>query len=160
MISARNTGLVFQEGTTVKRFLIGLFFAITTSLAWAEERFLTVEFLRVYDGDTVVVLLPDLPAPLDKVRIRLEGIDTPEIGKGARCAAEELRAQAAKRFLADLLGNAKELRVYNFKWDKYGGRVLGDLHVADGDVRDLMIAAGHAVRYTGVGQRRDWCAAK
>lgn len=125
---------------------------------WASERFITVEFVRVYDGDTVVVRLPSLPSPLDKLRIRLEGIDTPEIGKGARCAQEELQAQAAKLFLTKLLGDSQELRVYNFKWDKYGGRILGDLHVADGDVRDLMVAAGHAVRYSGVGTRRDWCA--
>ncbi len=141
----------------MKRFFVVLLFALLSVPAFSAERFITVEYVRVYDGDTVVVRLPSLPSPLDKLRVRLEGIDTAEIGKSSRCAQEELRAQAAKRFLEDLLQGSKELRVYNFKWDKYGGRILGDLHVEQGDVRDLMIAAGHADRYSGAGQRRDWC---
>ena len=47
-------------------------------------------------------------------------------------------------------------------WDKYGGRVLGDvLFWTDETVEslaDVLVRTGHAVRYTGHGIRHDWCA--
>lgn len=122
------------------------------------NRSIVVKFERIYDGDTVVVRLDTLPEPLNKLRIRIEGIDTPEINSKARCPQEEMKGQAARRQLATFLGSAAELRVYQFRWDKYGGRLLGDLHTPDGSVRDLMIKSGFAVPYSGEGARRDWCA--
>ena len=122
------------------------------------NRSIAVAFDRVYDGDTVVVRLDSLPEPLNKLRIRIEGIDTPEINHGAKCPSEELRGQAARRHLAEILGTAKELRVYGYRWDKYGGRLLGDLRTPEGSVRDLMIKSGLAVPYDGQGIRRNWCA--
>ena len=124
------------------------------------ERFIVVEYVRVYDGDTVDVRLSALPRPLDKLRIRLEGIDTAEIGKGAKCPEEQAQAEAAKFFLEALLHGSTELRVYGFKWDKYGGRLLGDLRLPDGSVRDMMVKAGHAVPYSGTGLRQSWCPVK
>lgn len=142
------------------RFFV-LLLALLAAPAFARldpERFVVVQFDRVYDGDTVVVRMPALPAPLDKLRVRIQGIDTPEIGKGARCDAEVLAGDAARDYLTELMEGAAELRVYGFRWDKYGGRLLGDLRVPQGSVRDLMIRSGHAVPYGGEGARRDWCA--
>ena len=143
------------------RFLALLLLALLSFTAQAKldpNRSIVVAFDSVYDGDTVVVRLDVLPEPLNKLRIRIEGIDTPEINHGAKCAQEELRGQAARRNLAAILGSAAELRVYQFRWDKYGGRLLGDLRTPEGSVRDLMIKSGLAVPYDGQGQRRNWCA--
>jgi endonuclease YncB( thermonuclease family) len=121
------------------------------------NRSIVVEYVKVYDGDTVDVRLPILPRPLDKLRIRIGGIDTAEIGKGAKCPEEQVKALAAKLYLESLLAGATEIRVYGFKWDKYGGRLLGDLHVLGGSVREIMIAEGYAVPYSGSGARQSWC---
>ena len=137
-------------------FLIFLLPAVTFAKP-AADRSIAVEYVKVYDGDTVVVRLPILPAPLDRLRVRIEGIDTPELGKGAKCPEENERAIAARQFLEGLLTGAHELRVHGFRWDKYGGRILGELRVPDGSVRDLLIQSGHAVPYEGVGLRRSWC---
>ena len=137
-------------------FLLFLLPAVTFARP-AADRSIVVEYVGVYDGDTVVVRLPVLPPPLDRLRVRIAGIDTPELGKGAKCPAENERAVAARQFLADLLAGAHELRVYGFRWDKYGGRILGELRVPGGAVRDLLIQSGHAVPYEGIASRRDWC---
>ena len=134
--------------------------ALAGALRKHASEYIVVRYDRVYDGDTVVIRYPALPAPLDRLRVRIEKIDTPEYGKLARCEAEAAAATAARNYLVKLVGDAKELRVYVFKWDKYGGRILGDLHVDGGNVRDLMVQAGHAVPYDGAGPRKDWCAAK
>ena len=143
------------------RFLALLLLALLSFTAQAKldpNRSIVVAFDRVYDGDTVVVRLDVLPEPLNKLRIRIEGIDTPEIKRGAKCPQEEERGQAARQHLAELLGSAKELRVYQFRWDKYGGRLLGDLRTPEGSMRELMIKSGLAMPYSGEGQRRNWCA--
>ncbi len=142
--------------TALAAFLIAV--AIPSRAAALDpNRSIVVEFVKVYDGDTVDVRLPILPRPLDKLRIRIGGIDTAEIGKGAKCPEEQVKALAAKLYLESLLVGATEVRVYGFKWDKYGGRLLGDLHVTAGSVREIMIAEGYAVPYSGSGTRQSWC---
>lgn len=126
-------------------------------LTLPQQRYITVKFVRVYDGDTVAVILQRLPAPLNRLRIRIQEIDTPEYGAKARCEAEAKAAETARAYLAEVLGTSKDLRVYRYRWDKYGGRILGDLRANGENVRDLMIRAGHAVPYSGSGPRQDWC---
>lgn len=140
-------------------FAFAVAFAVFPTMAASvhADEFIEVEFVRVYDGDTVDVRLPSLPRPLDKLRIRLAGIDTPELGKRARCPLENDLARKAQAFLADELKGSEQIRVYGFKWDKYGGRLLGDLRTSEGSIKDLLISSGHAVPYKGVGLRQDWC---
>lgn len=123
---------------------------------------------KVIDGDTVEVRLTHpLPAPLGPVlRLRIRGVDCPELHTPA-CDAElqaALRAQAftTEWVLRESVHNG--LFVSLCGWDKYGGRVLGDLQQGDGDgttttttLAAALIDAGHAVAYTGSGPRRKWC---
>ena len=129
-------------------------FANTTVI---EERSVSVSLVSVYDGDTVIVDYVGLPAPLNRMRIRLEGIDAPEIGRGARCPLESKLAIESRDYLKSLLITESVLKVYDFKWDKYGGRILGQLRTDRGGVKELMLDAGKAAPYDGVGQRKDWC---
>ena len=57
-------------------FLLFLLPAVTFARP-AADRSIVVEYVGVYDGDTVVVRLPVLPPPLDRLRVRIVGIDTP-----------------------------------------------------------------------------------
>ena len=120
-----------------------------------------VRFVSVYDGDTFNILVDQLPAPLNKMKVRLRDIDTPERGAKAKCGAEAAAAEEAKLFLQELLKNAKTIAVIDPKWDKYGGRIDGDVQVfyvgRKRLLTDLLVTSGHARRYDG-GQRQGWCA--
>jgi endonuclease YncB( thermonuclease family) len=120
-----------------------------------------LEVVQAVDGDTVQVRVPGLPAPLDEqpLSVRVLGVDCPESGHRARCDVERRLAEAATAFTQTLV-TTRSVGVEICGWDKYGGRVLGDL-VLDGDERlsVLLLRGGYAVAYTGRGARHDWCPA-
>jgi endonuclease YncB( thermonuclease family) len=119
-----------------------------------------VHYVSVYDGDTFDVLVDQLPAPLNKMRVRIRNIDAPERGSKAKCEAESAAAEKARAFLEQLLGSAKTVEIIDPKWDNYGGRIDGDVQVLyDGKMcflSDLLVTNGYARRYDG-GQRQGWC---
>lgn len=100
----------------------------------------------VYDGDTITV---DISLGLGLVkegeRIRLYGIDTPEIRGGT--VETKARGFAARDFLRELLLDKDIiLETVEDKSGKYG-RLLGVLWVDGVNVNRLLIAEGHAVEY-------------
>ena len=87
---------------------------------------------RVIDGDTVAFQANFLPAPLkQELSIRVYGVDTPEKGHRAECPSEAKKGQEASAFTKALVKNATTTKVVIMKWDKYGGRVIGDV-ILDG----------------------------
>lgn len=112
---------------------------------------------RIIDGDTVAVAAPWLPDPLKKeISVRIWGVDTPEKGFRAKCPKEDERGKAATKFTQKTLSEAKEIKVHLRDWDKYGGRVLGDI-LADGkSLRTALIANGFAREYFGEA-KGSWC---
>lgn len=44
----------------------------------------------------------------------------------------------------------------NVKWDKYGGRILAEVHVDGRSLADMLIERGLARPYHG-GKRDGWC---
>mgnify|MGYP003352493225 CR=1 FL=1 len=116
------------------------------------------KIVRVNDGDTVVISAPFLPAPLKpELAVRIYGVDTPEKGHLAKCQREKDRAAEARKFVEDRIAAAKRVQVLLIGWDKYGGRVLGDL-IIDGEYLSLsLIINNYAVMYNGHGRKKDWC---
>ena len=113
---------------------------------------------RVIDGDTVEFEADFLPLPLpNKLSIRVLGIDTPEKGFRAHCPEENERAQLASHFTHDLISNAKVIKVELHGWDKYGGRVLGDVIIDGNRLSDLLIKNNLARAYFGE-KKQSWCA--
>jgi endonuclease YncB( thermonuclease family) len=114
--------------------------------------------LRVIDGDTVDIEAEFLPPELGKhLKLRIYGIDTPEKGHQAKCNAERRKSEAATEFVREKISNAKDIKVEIRKWDKFGGRVLGDL-ILDGErLSDILISEGHAVSYDGGRKNKNWC---
>jgi endonuclease YncB( thermonuclease family) len=114
--------------------------------------------IRVIDGDTIQIEVPFLPKELgNHLSIRVLGVDTPEKGNRAKCELENTKAVAASLFTDNEVQVAKEIKVIIRKWDKYGGRILGDL-VLDGiPLSTKLIQKGFAVPYSGKGQKKDWC---
>lgn len=65
--------------------------------------------------------------------------------------------------MKDLLSDTKEpLDLDVCGWDKYGGRIIGDilLPTRSEALSDVLIRQGHAVPYTGEGKKMDWCSKK
>lgn len=112
---------------------------------------------RVIDGDTVGFQAVFLPAPLKpELSIRIYGVDTPEKGFRAQCAAEDQKGQLATVFTKKSIEHSKKHQVVIMDWDKYGGRVLGDIILDGQSLRMLLINKGLAREYYGEA-KRSWC---
>lgn len=115
------------------------------------------QVLRVSDGDTIVISAPFLPAPLKpELAVRIYGVDTPEKGFRAQCPQEDERAQLASKFTYDMIAKGGKIQATLYGWDKFGGRVLGDILVNGQSVRAGLISNGLAREYYG-DAKQSWC---
>jgi endonuclease YncB( thermonuclease family) len=113
----------------------------------------TVE--RVIDGDTIEVRARIWLGQSLSVRVRIDGVDTPELQ--ARCEEEHRMALAARDYLAHRLTGA-EVTLTRVVYDKYGGRVRANVADGNGDIARALLAAGFARIYHGE-RRQPWCEA-
>ena len=90
----------------------------------------------------------------EKISIRVNGIDTPEI-KG-KCEKEKYDAQQAKEMVADILKDAEKIELKNMERGKYF-RIAADVIVDGESLGDMLIEAGMAVRYDGGKKTHKWC---
>ena len=112
---------------------------------------------RVIDGDTVEIEVPFLPKELgNHLSVRVLGVDTPEKGKLAKCDIERQRSLEAKDFVQREISLSKSYKVLFYKWDKYGGRVLGDIILDGKKLSHILLENGYAVEYDG-GKKKGWC---
>jgi len=115
------------------------------------------DIVRINDGDTVVMAAPFLPAPLKpELAVRIFGVDTPEKGHRAQCPQENARGQAATEFTKAAVANSRQRQVTLYAWDKFGGRVLGDIILDGRSLRQGLIANGFAREYYGEA-KTSWC---
>lgn len=108
---------------------------------------------RVIDGDTIDVHLDlGFNVILEKQRVRLHGIDTPE--SRTRDLAEKKLGLAAKARLIELCGT--KLKIESLGRGKYG-RILGIPYTeSDENICELLIKEGHAVEYYGGKKSKVW----
>lgn len=142
----------------VLAFLFGTFLAVGIVLADTPMKTTkTYNINRVIDGDTVEIGVPGLPKELKgTLLLRLYGIDTPEKGHKAKCAQESILALKAKYFVQKELKDAKEVSVHLIKWDKYGGRVIGQILVDGIPLTQKLLDKNLARVYNG-GKKEGWC---
>src|SRR6266852_1547239 len=76
------------------------------------------EVLRVLDGDTFEARVRVWPGIEITTKVRLRGIDAPELG-GARCPEERTKAEAARDALKTMLAEG-DVAVMRVGLDKYG----------------------------------------
>lgn len=115
------------------------------------------KIIRVNDGDTVVIAAPFLPAPLKpELAVRVFGVDTPEKGFRAQCPSEDQRGQAASAFTKNAVATTQKHQVILYGWDKFGGRVLGDIILNGQSLRAALISNGFAREYFG-DAKQSWC---
>ena len=143
----------------MKKLLFLLSFVSLASFAQKQPQGVTydAQILRVSDGDTVVISAPFLPAPLKpELAVRVFGVDTPEKGFRAKCPSEDARGQAATAFTKSQVNTSTKRQVILMDWDKYGGRVLGDVLLDGKSLRTMLIQNGYAREYYGEA-KTSWC---
>jgi len=112
-------------------------------------------YVRNYDGDTITFNLPGLHSIIgEKISIRVNGIDTPEIR--GKCEKEKYNAQQAKEMVTDILKDAERINLKNMERGKYF-RIVADVYADGENIADILIESGMAVRYDGGTKTKDWC---
>ena len=112
-------------------------------------------YVRNYDGDTITFNLPSLhPIIGDKISIRVNGIDTPEIR--GKCQQEKYSAEQARELVTDILKDAESIELKNIERGKYF-RIVADVFVDGESLADELIEAGMAVPYDGGTKTQNWC---
>jgi endonuclease YncB( thermonuclease family) len=142
----------------MKKILFALLFVTTAAFGQNKQGVpYDVVFTRVIDGDTVAFQALWLPDPLKKeLSVRVYGVDTPEKGFRAKCPQEDARGQAATAFTKSVMNGATTRQVILMDWDKYGGRVLGDIVLDGKSLRSMLIQQGYAREYYGEA-KTSWC---
>ena len=135
-------------------FLLSFFFVSTTN---AEQY--SFKVLRVVDGDTVEIEAPFLPKELKQsLLLRINGVHVPEKGTRAKCPEENMASLRAKLFVEQEISNGKNVLILIRSWDKYGGRILGDVLIDGIPLSQKLLSRKYAVPYNGRGKKKDWCA--
>ena len=146
----------------MSRFGFSLFFLLVLIgvplQGWAAQTLpgpLSFEVLQVIDGDTFRARVPIWLDQTVTVKIRLSGVDTPEM-KG-KCPAETARAKLARDFAVTWL-QQDDLRLVNVRYGTYAGRVLATAQTAEGvTLSQALLQAELAQPYRG--RRAQWCGA-
>lgn len=113
--------------------------------------------LRVLDGDTPAVVAEIWPGHFVVINVRVGGIDTPEKKGRAKNEYEAQLAEQASAATRQLI-DGKDVLLYNVEYEKYGGRMLGDIKTLDGtSVAENLISKGLARPYDG-GKKEPWVA--
>jgi endonuclease YncB( thermonuclease family) len=145
--------------TNMKKLLLTLLLVPTLVLAQKTPKGVTydAQIVRVNDGDTVVIAAPFLPAPLKpELAVRVFGVDTPEKGHRAQCPSEAQRGEQASEFTKNAVKSTRKHQVVLYSWDKFGGRVLGDMILDGVSLRAELIRNGFAREYYG-DAKQSWC---
>jgi endonuclease YncB( thermonuclease family) len=143
----------------MKKLLLTLLLIPCLVMAQKQPKGVTydAQIIRVSDGDTIVIAAPFLPQPLKpELAVRIYGVDTPEKGFRGQCDSEKQRGEAASVFTKNLVQASQQRQVVLYGWDKFGGRVLGDIILNGQSLRAQLIANGFAREYYG-DAKQSWC---
>ena len=111
--------------------------------------------LEVIDGDTVAVRARIWLGQAIDIRVRLAGIDTPELR--GRCDRERQLAAEARDALSDRIAGG-DVTLRDIRYGTYAGRVVARVSAGgEPDLGEMLLASGLARTYAGRGPRPDWC---
>ena len=144
-----------ESGWQWKWILALIVSAIVIAVAVVRAEDLIVQYVSNYDGDTITVNIPDLPAVFGKhIPVRLRGIDAPEMQ--GKCDEEKQAARVASAALRRILSSTmKPIILQDVKRDKYF-RLLADVIVNGVNVNHRLLGMQMVRPYDG-GTRQGWC---
>tara|TARA_Y100000296_G_scaffold72121_1_gene88250 strand:+ start:448 stop:972 length:525 start_codon:yes stop_codon:yes gene_type:complete len=122
----------------------------------SESSFQCVKYIRNYDADTLTVNVPGLhPLLGEKISIRVNGIDTPELRTKNKCEKE--KAKIAKLWVERTLKKAKRIDLKNIQRGKYF-RIVADVIVDGRNLTDILLEKGMGYPYDGGTKKKvNWC---
>ena len=132
---------------------------VCTTVASAKETItgpVSATVVRVIDGDTIIVRAHLWLGLKMLVKVRLAGIDTPELR--GKCVDEREKAILARQALSMLIGKDRKVLLSSIQRGKYAGRVIATVRVSDAlqTLSDALISGNHARVYFGK-KRKGWC---
>ena len=107
------------------------------------------EMMYIVDGDTVDVLIDLGFGVKKKERVRLAGIDTPEMFSVKKDSEEYAKGEAARAFVVGWSQICSDLIIVKTVKEKGKyGRYIAEIYNREGDecLNDALVEAGHAVR--------------
>lgn len=111
--------------------------------------------LSVIDGDTILVRARIWLGQEVETRVRVAGVDTPELA--GPCGGEREKARNARDFVVASIGDGT-VALRDIQYGKYAGRVVARVLTADGaDLARQLIRFGHGRPYDGKARRQSWC---
>lgn len=136
--------------------LVGAFAQAEPNCQHDAKTFRCVEYVKNYDADTVTFNIKGVhPLIGEKISVRVNGIDTPEIKGHQPC--EKDAARTAQRLVQSLLKNAKIINLENVNRDKYF-RVLANIVIDGQSLTETLLKNKVAYPYHGgTKQTVNWC---
>lgn len=139
----------------MRTFLPFFIFLLLPLSGYAETAPVSATTGYIFDGDTFAAQIKLDNGILVSVRVRILGIDSPEIH--GDCETEIMAAFKARDKLGKLLPENSIVQLSNIKDDKYLGRIDANVKLSNGqDVGKIMLQEKMARKYTG-GKRQKWC---
>jgi endonuclease YncB( thermonuclease family) len=119
-----------------------------------QGEFTPVRVYNVIDGDSIKVLYR-YGKRFHKISIRVNGVDTPEVSRGSDL--EKKAGAIVGKIVRDLVLE-KIIIVKFIKWDKYGGRLVGDVYLPDGKdtLCNFLITNKLGHSYSGKVKKTPW----
>jgi len=112
------------------------------------------KFVKNYDADTITVNIEGWPRIIgEKISIRVNGIDTPEMRGGTDYS--KALAKQAKAFVKALCDSAEKIVLKHPQRGKYF-RIVADVEIDGRDLGEMLIMLGYAKKYDGKSARPDW----
>lgn len=112
--------------------------------------------MKIIDGDTAQIIAETLPGFFVITDVRVGEIDTPEKKGRAKCESEAALAEKATAATKALI-DGKNVKLLDVQFEKYGGRMLGDIQTLDGvSTAQNLIDKNLAKTYDG-GKKQSWC---
>ena len=128
--------------------------SLLISSTFAYEDVKISKVISIYDGDTLRVNIDSFPDIIGKnIRIRLKGIDAPEI-KG-KCQKEIDLAIMARDYLRNAINQSSQIELRNIERGKYF-RIVGELYIDGENISNNLIKRKLAYYYNGR-KKRSWC---
>ena len=146
----------------LKRYLKNNEISTLTSVPFKNE-IIPARVIDVYDGDTCTIVFLMGKKNYIKLKLRINGVDTPEL-RPRRDGRTDEELQLEKRVAAEIKGVVSNmildriLPVKIEKWDKYGGRVNGHIYLDETcktTLTDFLLDKGFAKPYDG-GKKDEW----
>ncbi len=149
----RETWNESMKKRLISKELILLFTCLATTAHAQEYGPYKATVEKVIDGDTFTASVKIWPGIEAKTRIRIRGINAPEIHTSRKC--EKQAGENARKRLENLIQN-KTVELTRIKNGKYAGRVLAEVTWQGQNIAEILLKEGLARPYSG-GKRQHWC---